>query len=165
MIKTKPRLAWLAMALFSVLLLLDFNVKNGITSQKGTQQLLRNQRNKTRTPTDGDASANQQHPRNDRNRDPDGYFNNLPVYYKKFNEQFHSNAHCIGENFVDSKERKSNSAWKYRSCKFQNLCFDTVDEEFVLFLSEEQKALENALMKVSGRSHQHQHQFWPASSS
>ena len=89
--------------------------------------------------------------------DPAGYFNNLPVYYKHMQPNFHSTAHCIGENFVDSPERKSNSAWKYRSCHFQNLCFDMTDREFVLFTSEEQRSLENALRKVGP------HQFWTAS--
>lgn len=85
------------------------------------------------------------------NGPPDGSFNKFPIYYKEFQEGFHSNSHCIGENFGDD-------AWKYRSCQFQNLCFDTVDKEFVLFTSPEQRELEKAL------SHADLNLFWPASS-
>jgi hypothetical protein len=81
----------------------------------------------------------------------DGSFNKFPVYYQDFKEGFHSNAHCIGENF-------GADAWKFRSCHFQNLCFDTEDKKFVLFTSPEQRQLEEAL------SHADMNHFWPASS-
>jgi len=82
---------------------------------------------------------------------PDGYFNHFPVYYQDFKEGFHSNAHCIGDNFGEE-------AWKFRSCHFQNLCFDTEDREFVMFTSPEQHKLEEALEKPQSDT------FWTASS-
>ncbi|KAL7545028.1 hypothetical protein ACHAWF_008394 [Thalassiosira exigua] len=89
---------------------------------------------------------------------PDGRFNGLPVRYRRtFEGGFHSTASCLGENFVDApEERTSNSAWKYRSCHFRRLCFDLTDRTFVLFSSEEQAALREALDRAGER------QFWPA---
>lgn len=81
------------------------------------------------------------------NGPPDGFFNKFPVYYQNYQEGFHSNTHCIGENF-------GKDAWKFRSCQFQNLCFDTEVNEFVLFTSPEQRELEKVLMP----------DMWPASS-
>ncbi len=85
------------------------------------------------------------------NGPPDGFFNKHPVYYEKFEEGFHSNSHCIGETF-------GKDAWKYRSCQFQNLCFDTQDQKFVLFTSPEQEELEKAL------SHADLNMFYAAAS-
>jgi len=69
---------------------------------------------------------------------PDGHFNSQPIIHKKFEAGWHSNVHCIGENF-------SKDSWKYRSCQFQNLCFDMQNQSFVLFTSPEQSRLEEAL--------------------
>jgi len=142
-----PKFALLALAVLAALLVLDFEeptafvrrlfIENGVTSRKRQSQAA----------TANDDTA-QQH--------PDGLFNNLPVFYKEFDKRFHSNAHCVGENFVESNE--GNEAAKHRHCKFQNLCFDMAEREFVLFLSKEQRALHNALIKA-GES-----DFWPASS-
>ena len=82
---------------------------------------------------------------------PDGHFNEHPVFHQDYKEGFHSNSHCIGENF-------NKDAWKFRSCHFQNLCFDTEDNVFVLFTSPEQKKLDQAL------SHSKWDLFWPATS-
>jgi len=68
----------------------------------------------------------------------DGTFNTFPIYHRDVVEGWHSNAHCIGDNFQPD-------AWKYRSCHFQNLCFDTEDRAFVLFTSPEQHKLEESL--------------------
>lgn len=81
----------------------------------------------------------------------DGTFNSFPIYHKKYTQGFHSNSHCIGENFRQD-------AWKYRSCQFQNLCFDTSSMKFVMFASQEQYELEKAL------KHEHLTDFSPASS-
>lgn len=89
-------------------------------------------------------------PTTDENGKEDGFFNRLPIYHKEYKEGFHSNAHCVGENF-------QRDAWKFRSCQFQNLCFDVEDREFVLFQSEEQIMLEKAL------SHEKLDLFWAAS--
>mmetsp|Transcript_2283 Transcript_2283/g.3493 ORF Transcript_2283/g.3493 Transcript_2283/m.3493 type:complete len:521 (-) Transcript_2283:1212-2774(-) len=85
------------------------------------------------------------------NGPPDGTFNTYPVYHQSYKEGFHSNAHCIGDTFRQD-------AWKYRSCHFQNLCFDTEDRKFVLFTSKEQRDLEKAL------EHKDLKHFSPASS-
>lgn len=68
-----------------------------------------------------------------------GYFNQFTVSYKSFKEGFHSNAHCIGDNFGED-------SWKYRSCHFQNLCFDTDTREYVMFASPETQSLNDAMM-------------------
>lgn len=84
-------------------------------------------------------------------QDEDGTFNTFPIYHQDYTEGFHSNAHCIGNNFQEN-------AWKFQSCHFQNLCFDTKQEEFVLFTSQEQMDLELAL------GHENLTHFSPASS-
>lgn len=69
---------------------------------------------------------------------PDGYFNGHPIKHKEFEKGWHSNVHCIGDNF-------GKDAWKYRSCHFQNFCFDMQNQSFVLFTSPEQMQLEEAM--------------------
>lgn len=72
------------------------------------------------------------------NRNPDGTFNGYNLYYENYKDGWHSNAHCIGENFRPD-------AWRHRSCHFQNLCFDMDSKEYVLFTSPEQVELEHVL--------------------
>eukprot|EP00980_Cylindrotheca_fusiformis_P025277 scaffold13392_cov77-Cylindrotheca_fusiformis.AAC.2 len=60
-----------------------------------------------------------------RNKKPAGTFNNVPIYLHQ-SIAFHSTAHCIGET------HNPETAWMYRSCKFQNLCFDTDTKDFFL---------------------------------
>lgn len=76
---------------------------------------------------------------------PDGTFMNHPIYYRSPAElqSFHSTAHCIGDNFVKELSRKS------KSCQFQNLCFDTISHDFVIFASPEQLRLERTLSNSS----------------
>lgn len=69
---------------------------------------------------------------------PDGFFNGHPIHFQPFEEGFHSNVHCVGENF-------GSESWKYRSCHFQNLCFDLHNQSFVLFTSPEQHQLDEAM--------------------
>lgn len=145
-----PKL-FVPMLVVTVALLLNFNIlssrivdsDDGLRSTKGSS-LRRHARADASTHREGAGSAA-------------GHFNHLPVRYRPaFGADFHSTAHCLGENFVDEPKRTANNAWKYRSCHFRNLCFDLVDQEFVLFLSAEQVALRKALDR-SG-----EHQFWPA---
>jgi hypothetical protein len=67
-----------------------------------------------------------------------GYFNGRLFHHQPYEEGFHSNVHCIGDNF-------GKDAWKYRSCQFQNFCFDMHNKSFVLFTSPEQHKLEEAI--------------------
>lgn len=69
---------------------------------------------------------------------PDGYFNGHPIKFKEYQDGWHSSVHCIGDNFGPE-------AWRYRSCQFQNFCFDLHNQSFVLFTSPEQKQLEEAM--------------------
>ena len=68
----------------------------------------------------------------------DGYFNGNPIQHQAFEQGWHSSSHCIGDNFGPD-------AWKYRSCHFQNLCFDLKNQSWVLFTSPEQIQLENSM--------------------
>jgi len=76
---------------------------------------------------------------------PDGKFMNHPIYYRSPTEleSFHSSAHCIGDNFAGE------DSWKFKTCQFQNLCFDTVSHDFVIFASPEQVQLEQVLSNES----------------
>mmetsp|Transcript_18916 Transcript_18916/g.28756 ORF Transcript_18916/g.28756 Transcript_18916/m.28756 type:complete len:549 (-) Transcript_18916:143-1789(-) len=69
---------------------------------------------------------------------PDGTFNTFPIYHTEVEDGWHSNVHCIGDNFQED-------AWKFRSCHFQNLCFDTEEKTYAIFASPEQIELEKAL--------------------
>jgi len=73
--------------------------------------------------------------------EPDGTFMNHPIYYRSPAElqSFHSTAHCIGDNFIKK------DSWKSKTCQFQNLCFDTISHDFVIFASPEQLELERIL--------------------
>ena len=72
----------------------------------------------------------------------DGSFNSLPIYYKT--EPLHSTYSCVGENFRED-------AWLFRSCSFQNLCFDVTSHSFVLIQSQEDQKFEK-LVKESNLS-------------
>jgi hypothetical protein len=75
---------------------------------------------------------------------PDGTFNNVPIVYVPPSKalDFHSTAHCIGETFTPM-------SWVYRSCAYQNLCYDTHRSEFVVFRSKLQKSLDDELADAS----------------
>ncbi len=73
--------------------------------------------------------------------DPDGHFNGHPIKYKAYEEGWHSNVHCVGDNFGPN-------AWMYRSCHFQNFCFDLKNQSWVLFTSPEQWQMEAAMRHV-----------------
>jgi hypothetical protein len=76
---------------------------------------------------------------------PVGTFNNHPVYYRENDKRdlFHSTVHCVGETFSTDRP------WAHRSCEFRNLCFDLDEQEFVLFRSETEKRLSQALSALS----------------
>ena len=73
---------------------------------------------------------------------PDGFFNNERVYYRKHVD--HSSVHCVGETHARMLKNVDDS-WQYRSCKFQNLCFDVAKKEYVLFQSPAGQTLLNML--------------------
>jgi hypothetical protein len=47
---------------------------------------------------------------------------------------FTSTVHCVGENF-------GSDAWKYRSCQFRNLCYDTSTKEYLVVQSLQEQRL------------------------
>lgn len=69
-----------------------------------------------------------------------GTFNNVPISYvpPSTSSPLHSTAHCIGETFHDT-------SWVHRSCEYRNICFDTIEKEFVLFRSPVEASLAEAL--------------------
>lgn len=72
-----------------------------------------------------------------------GTFNNVPISYvppDSPSSPLHSTAHCIGETFHDT-------SWVHRSCEYRNICFDTIEKEFVLFRSPTEASLADALDK------------------
>jgi len=75
---------------------------------------------------------------------PDGFFNNIPVYYQ--NKAIHSTVSCLGENFQED-------AWKFRSCKYRNLCFNLQDKDFVIFQSKEQLRFERLATNQGNFTH------------
>lgn len=68
-------------------------------------------------------------------------FLGFPIEYHAAPSSYASTVHCVGENFGPD-------AWKYRSCQFRNLCFDTLNKEFLLFPSPEELALQDLLNKL-----------------
>jgi hypothetical protein len=61
-------------------------------------------------------------------------FGGVSVVYRQGSRPPASSVHCIGENFEAD-------AWKYRSCRYQNLCFDRLDKEFVYLQNSREAAL------------------------
>lgn len=66
----------------------------------------------------------------------DGSFNGAPLTLKR--GELVSRVHCVGENYQAG-------AWKQRSCKFSNLCFNTTAKEFVIFESPQEQELMRAV--------------------
>jgi hypothetical protein len=65
-----------------------------------------------------------------------GTFNGVPIYLRQ--RQLQSHAHCVGDNFhADS--------YKYRSCHFTTLCYNTASQQFVIFDSQQEQTLVSAL--------------------
>jgi hypothetical protein len=52
-----------------------------------------------------------------------------------------SSVHCVGDNFLPS------SAWIYRSCHYQWICYSSEREHFFLTAGKEQRQLESSLQK------------------
>jgi hypothetical protein len=63
-----------------------------------------------------------------------GEFGGVPVVYRQGSRPPVSSVHCIGENFEAD-------AWKYRSCRYENLCYDRQDKEFVYLQSSREATL------------------------
>lgn len=68
---------------------------------------------------------------------PDAFIEGQPLYLVKGSPPV-SHVHCLGENFQPN-------AWMYRSCQFENLCFNLNKKTFVLHPSEDQLKLESQL--------------------
>jgi hypothetical protein len=83
----------------------------------------------------------------------DGAFNGYPIYYVDMQAgssslnateqrpRQHSTVHCAGDNF------QHDTAWIHRSCQFRRLCFDTNENEYVIFRSPQDVKLQEALAK------------------
>ena len=75
-------------------------------------------------------------------REPDGYLNGYPIHYHNLEqeeqEEMWSQMHCIGESFGEPfhwhrKKTYLDLNWMTRSCRFQFLCVDTLQNDFVVF--------------------------------
>ena len=67
-----------------------------------------------------------------------GSFNGFDLYYHN-ETSVHSSVQCVGENYQEK------NAWMHRSCKFRHFCLDISTNEFVIFQSDEEKALQDEL--------------------
>ena len=87
--------------------------------------------------------------RNHQGVTPDGTFNGYPIYHRRASSSGnsttmttttsqHSSVQCVGQNF-------RNDSWIHRSCKFRHLCFDTVEQNFVIYQSKEDAQLQQAM--------------------
>ena len=80
-------------------------------------------------------------------------FLNLPLTYRT--NQYHdakaktiiSHVVCAGETFSNN----SAVSHRYRSCQFQNLCYNIDSQEYILFPSPEEVALQALLMKLPSK--------------
>jgi hypothetical protein len=81
-------------------------------------------------------------------QEPDGIFNNFPIYLR--NSSKHSLVQCVGDNFQDK------TAWIHRSCHYQHLCFDTVEQDFVIYQSGADRQLEEAFDREARTRHARQ---------
>ena len=88
-------------------------------------------------------------------QDQSGVFHGIPVSYhpaipqggKSSNNNVPSSSmQCIGENF------EPQTAWMFRSCQFQNLCYDVQDKEFVYIQSQRESNLKDAFQQIPRRN-------------
>lgn len=70
------------------------------------------------------------------NKSNDGTFNGAPLILKQGIVESH--VHCVGDNF-------SPDAWKQRSCRFANLCYNTNTRNFAVFQSAQEATLSQQL--------------------
>jgi len=63
-------------------------------------------------------------------------FNGVPL--EEMSGAMVSRAHCIGETHTDK-------SWMHKSCRIQNLCYNTADKSFVVFRSPSEQALARQL--------------------
>lgn len=78
-------------------------------------------------------------------RNDDGTFNGAPILLRTTNKPPHSMSHCIGDNFQDD-------AWKFRSCHYSFLCFNTTSRDYVMFQSKEEQELSMAFANMTTKS-------------
>jgi len=79
-----------------------------------------------------------------RNFQNDATFYGVPVAYQQGIPPSTS-MQCIGETF------EPDTAWMFRSCLFQNLCYDVNEQEFVYIMSLEELALKKSLGEILRR--------------
>lgn len=72
-----------------------------------------------------------------RQRQPSAYLDGQPVYLVQDKPPI-SHVQCLSENFLPN-------SWMYRSCRFENLCFDLQTKTFVLHPSKAQQHLQSHL--------------------
>lgn len=115
------------------------DIRESASSKKNESQVIEEQPQER--PQSQPMSPLQSQPQPQPEEKEDGRFMNHPIYYRSPAElqSFHSTSHCIGDNFIEE------DSWKHRTCQFQNLCFDTVSRDFVIFASPEQLELERVL--------------------
>ena len=65
----------------------------------------------------------------------DAFFNGVPLtLQRRESKHFVSHSHCVGENYRPD-------AWKHRSCRFSNLCFNMTSKTFVVFTTHAERTL------------------------
>jgi hypothetical protein len=72
----------------------------------------------------------------------DGTFNGAPISLRTTDTPPHSTSHCVGDNF-------QKDAWKFRSCHYSFLCFNTTAKEYVIFQSKEEQELVKAFANMT----------------
>jgi hypothetical protein len=72
---------------------------------------------------------------------PDGSLKGIPLHYNRGSKIPQTSVQCIGENF-------ESNAWLFRSCRFQNLCFDTNQKDFVFIQSTAEKNLRDTVLEA-----------------
>ena len=80
------------------------------------------------------------------NRAPDGSLDDIPLFYNTDTRRLpYTTVQCVGENF------EPDNSWLFRSCKFQNVCFDTNAKEFVFVQSPTERALKDTFLRASSK--------------
>ena len=74
-----------------------------------------------------------------------GTFNGYDIVYttsSSASSPLYSSVKCMGETFT------RNESWLYKSCAFENLCFDLQTKEFVLFRSPQERKLQQQIQTL-----------------
>ena len=93
-----------------------------------------------------------------------GTFNGYDIVYKgntsttsssSASSPLYSSVKCMGETFT------WNESWLYKSCAFENLCFDLQTKEFVLFRSPQERKLQQQIQTLLQNHQRKQYQQPP----